>query len=66
MTLGREHEYPCELGISVECADTLYHVAIEDFECFARHDDFATGETRAAGDELVVDDVIELLRVLEG
>ena len=66
MTLGHEHKYPCEVGISVECTDTLDHVAVEDFKCFACNDDFATRETRAARRKFLVDDVIELLRVLEG
>ena len=62
----REDEKSRKLGIPVQCTHALDDIAVEDFECLAGDDDFAADKARTARRELLVNDLIELCRCLEG
>ena len=65
MTLRTEDEDGSKFRISIEGANTLDDIAVENLECLARDDDFAAREARATRRELFIDYLVELLRVVE-
>ena len=65
VALRGEHEDPSKLGIPVQSANALDDVAVEDLEGFASDDNLAACEAGTSRRELLVDDVVEFLRVFE-